>query len=112
MQGFRKGSWGCLGLCSSGAACRGGVGRAGSQSPLSDGLLDCSGLCSALGHRCQEISGALSQGSGLAWGSLEGGATLPGDLALPFPHSPSDLASLCGEVQWLLQAAQLGCAWA
>lgn len=110
MQGFRKVS-GVLGLCSSGLPAEGVVGGVGSQSPrpVPVGL-----LCAVLSSWASlpgKLRGPFTQ-IRVSWGSLEGGATCLENLALPFLHSPSDLASPWGEVQRLLRAAQLGCAWA
>lgn len=95
VQGFWKVTRGYPGLCGGGAACRGRLRQPGSQSSTTDGLCDCSGLCSP--HMCfQEVSRAFSNCSGLAQGSLEGGAT-PAWGTQPSPsHSAPQIWPHCG----------------
>lgn len=58
------------------------------KTPMTNGLFYYTGLCSALGMCCQDLSGALSNCSGSAQGRLEGGGTLVGKASPSFPTQP------------------------
>ena len=101
--GFRKVTWGSQGSTEVGSSCREAMGAL--KAPMTDSLFDDSGLCSALGMCCQEIPKALSNHSGLAQVSVEGGTTS----AWRIWPSPSHIALRSGLTMGGVPVAIVGC---